>query len=348
MLFDELQVALTLEPFKSSRFVRDFGPMFNLMPRFNLAEDAMMAVTHLSLQDPLALYKLLTFARMPYKAMWVEFADKPRKRAMAEMNVHIDPVGQPAKTGYLMISDGGAPLKGTAIVVWRHDDIQFAHPSTSAMSWDFESDVSLGAKRDDEVTLASLRKRISENPHSTGYRWRNDPEQLDAYIRLMRIFYTWRCPLYTEVYEKLEREDRLNGTNKVGQLEEAGEHDSYPELFTILATLIMFNAKNAFTQTPVALGKLNSAMAKKHKNKKKPPKPPLMDYVHVTMRFSAARERVYARQGIPEAARPLHTCRGHFKRRRRSNGTYDLIWWNEHMRGDATYGILKRSATIKA
>jgi hypothetical protein len=51
-------------------------------------------------------------------------------------------------------------------------------------------------------------------------------------------------------------------------------------------------------------------------------------------------------QGVSEGEIRAHMVRGHFKVRRRQDGTAGIYWWSSHLRGRLDHGFVDKSYAV--
>lgn len=339
MLVDDALALLRAEPTLDQLESTRLQQLLTQCPRFILADDVTRTVMHLGLGDtPSHLLDTLDFARLPYRAFWVEYANAPRAEVVSHYNILTDPHNQPSRVGWLLESTADS-LAGRATVFWRHQHGKVPETAAAQLFWDFRADVeslhSWGARA---ATARRAIENFSQTQHSSGHRWRNNPREFSAYTDLLLKFWFEPAALWQPMYSEAQNILRFDVVETMLQM---GGKDVGSESLPILSTLLLLNARNAVERKPTDLRQINKA-------RQKAKKPPLLDYITLSVRISAGRQRAYTQAGHPTGEkRPLHLCRGHFKRRKRASGEYELIWWNAHLRGDASIGTIKRTVHIK-
>lgn len=338
MLIDDVLTLLTHEPQLNPRIAAQTHTMLTHCPRFVLDDNVTRTVIHLGLGDnPAHLIDMLEFARMPYPVMWVEYLNAPRQEVVAHYQIIVDD-SQPSRVGWLL-EQGEDPRTGRATVFWKHARGQHAETAAAQLYWDFRQGVTNPATTGTrEQTARTAVKAHALTQHSAGFRWRNQPREFEAYVDTLLKFWFEPAHLWIDLYSEAES---LGRTDVTEQMLAMGGKDVGSESLPILSTLLLLNSRNATEMTPSDLHKLNRARTKAKK-------PSFIDYRTVSMRIPAGRQRALERAGIKTGAKmPLHLCRGHFKRRKRASGEYDLIWWNAHLRGDPAHGAVKRQVNLK-
>lgn len=338
MLVDDALALLRNEPQLTPKIAAHVHALLQRCPRFVLDDNVTRTVMHLGLGDnPAHLVDMLEFARMPYPVMWVEYLNAPRQEVIAHYEIIVDS-SQPARVGWLL-EQGEDSRTGRATVFWKHASGKHAETASAQLYWDFRSGVVNPATTGTRAQTARCSvKEHALTQHSAGFRWRNQPREFEAYVDTLLKFWFEPAHLWLDLYleaESLKRADVFE------QMLAMGGKDVGSESLPILAALLLLNSRNATEATPSDLKKLNRARTKSHK-------PPFMEHRTVSMRIPAGRQRALERVGIKTGAKmPLHLCRGHFKRRKRASGEYDLIWWNAHLRGDPAVGTVKRNVHLK-
>lgn len=120
--------------------------------------------------------------------------------------------------------------------------------------------------------------------------------------------------------------------------------DDQRDLYALNAALLLLNCKNIETEDNLPPPKLNKKRLKNGKQE-------LFIYKTLTLKLPATRQTSRSDADGTDKKTKIHLCRGHFKvfsEEAPLFGKYTgLYWWDPHVRGDKTEGLLVKDYTIK-
>jgi hypothetical protein len=261
-----------IEPFL--RAYLDLADRLVGTPRFILDADATRLFVELSLGRPKITVEALTHIRIPYRRMWVEFADVDRQRlrdrftapdqALQQTYSELRPM--PGRVGFLIESDNGRA--GTVNWAWSTPDgTNTTIPNVAAViaHFDLDRQFPLDPDRSEGLAKGNLARL-----------WEGNPVQLAALFDIWRTCQhrptSW-APEYFAMLPNPALGEALSYADVVG------------EYITIWSVMLLLTASRPVVrQTPVNLAKLN-----KHRIRRKDL--PLFDYTRVSLHLTPQEER---------------------------------------------------------
>jgi hypothetical protein len=332
--------------------------------RFVMGRDAAEACLELLHARPSTMIKALPLCRLPYDTMWVETAggfaaDMPARE------------GAPVPSTQGTLIEGRGDQRGVMTVAWVHPprtNVEglppdyYCNASPYSLWFDFAEDGDAAAlvREHHQKLLATAKSGL---PHDlikqvldrieTKFRLPATTEQIREFMRERSWWARWaNDPREIEALHQHDRHMQVglspHGLGAVLTAMDLAVAMKEPKMFSVMMQswetdivgegpfgqffITLLNSKNAMTQQPVSMAKLNKARAKRSGNK-----PALLDYTTVNLTMSRSRARAGQASGMSHESMRRHMVRGHFKIRK--TGVY---WWTPFPRGDASKPSVQR------
>lgn len=355
MLCDELQAYIpTINAMGVPELARgyaQFASRLRQAQRYVLTRDVVWAITHVDRMKPSSVRAAAPFIRNPFPVTWIEFTFSEREEARMTLfgdRAIVRPgTTAPKRFGILVESDPEAPEKMIMSFAWSHAG-EHSEPSLSGAAC--YCDVSeyseieeafraLGKLETPEKVLARMAQGTDPDSPYGAKRFpkKLTREDIEAMAWIDNRARADISPYYGEAFEKMGETGRA-------QMMRMAFLDTVGEPGWAMAALILLNSRNALAHAnDGTLGDLVD-YSRLNKQRRKAGKPELLDHRVVTMRLSAAKQRVRSKaSGESEETRRWHECAGHYKIRK--SGVY---WWHTHWRGDPTKGSVTTTRVVRS
>lgn len=120
--------------------------------------------------------------------------------------------------------------------------------------------------------------------------------------------------------------------------------DDQRDLYVLNAALLLLNCKNIETEDNQPPSKLNRKRSKNGKQE-------LFTYKTLALKLPSTRQDPHGNAGCNDNRVRIHLCRGHFKIFTDDAPLFGkhtgLYWWDPHVRGDKTKGLVVKDYTVK-
>ena len=301
----------------------DLGTRLQGTPRFLLDRRACQTSVELSLGRPKVLREAMSFVRVPYRRMWVEWDDVDRSEIRDRLGEVIElpelrPL--PGRVGFLLEADETG-RRGTATWAWTTGSggLTTGFPNVAPIEQHYDLDQTFPIEP--TIREGLLGAKIFEV-------WKDNPVQMAA---MLDIWHTcehkladWG-PSYLAQFGNPEMALMLSRADVVG------------EYITIWSVLMMLTASRPFIRLDtVDMGKLNKHRAKKREA-------PLLDYTRVSLDLSLHVARPVRRDSLGYQRKPprIHIVSSFLNRRGDKHwivapfmrGSGEVIHRRVHVRG---------------
>lgn len=286
--------------------------------RFNLSDELIPILVDLARDRPQRVLDALAFARVPHQTTWIEYPFAPLRRYYDSLGFGSDGrtnTGDPVRIGMLIEADVDRPDSFLTHIAY---DQPGQPPVLAAAAIRFD-----GAK---SIQSGHIAKYVRESWHApASYTAQHPPSEanVEATVAYCRHFSFERAPLWSVMRQEMFQRREEDAEERIF---EAGAKDAASEIGLLIATLIMMNTINGIRVADADVSQLNRSRAKSGK-------PPLLGYSTAHFRLSRSEQKAIGSFG-GGTTKAWHICRGHFKQRKKADGSVSLIWWREHWRGD--------------
>lgn len=286
-----------------------------MAPKFRLAPDAVKAAFQVQTSKPSSVIAAMDFCRTPYPKIWLEWGQKDTVDAGRNQRAYPMQDARPGSVGMLLDMDE-AGRKGTMSLAWDWAGRNWVRLSPLAIDMDVD--------RMDTITLADFRARVVLDRLTNGKEldrvydsYTRTDEQLSHMAMSESQVEFIKSPYYPPNYLDDVTDDSWQGAMA----------DWYGEIGLVQSALILLNCRNCVEAEQVELVKLNRARTRAGK-------PPIAEHRVIKLHFRKRQAEAMARQGMTKAEIQRHLVSGHYKLRKRRDGTARPFWWNPHIRGN--------------
>ena len=183
--------------------------------------------------------------------------------------------------------------------------------------------INLDVDRMDTVSLADFRSRVVLDRLTNGKQFdrvydlytRSDEELSHMAMSESQVEFI-KSPYYPPNWLDNVTDDSWEGAMA----------DWYGEIGLVQSALILLNCSNCVETSAADLSKLNRARIKRGK-------PAFAEHRVIKLHFRKRQAEAMARKGMTNAEIRRHLVSGHYKLRKRRDGTARPFWWSPHLRG---------------
>ena len=266
-------------------------------PRYLLDVKAVQMMVELTLGRPRVLRDAMAYCRVPYRRMWIEWADGDRQKfnerfreehlEFAELRPY------PERIGFLLEADETG-RRGTATWAWTSPQSQTTgFPNVGCFQPHYDLDRVFPL--DDEGRIGLLDANLAKI-------WKDNPIQLQAFLDIWRTCEHRLCswgPSYLA---------SLPNPNLALQLSRADVIGEYITIWTVL--LMLTASRPVIWETPIDMGRLNKRRIKRREL-------PLLDHTRVTLKMAPHVERPVIRGELGYARKSprIHMVSSYLARR---------------------------------
>lgn len=285
-----------------------------MVPKYRLTADAVKAAFQVQTAKPSSVIAAMEFCRTPYPKIWIEWGQADTVDAGRNQKAYPMQDARPGSVGILLDMDETG-RKGVLSLAWDWEKRNWVRLSPLAIDLDVE--------RMDTVSLADFRSRVVLDRLTNGNQLdrvydlytRSDDEMSHMAMSESQVQFI-KSPYYPPNYL-----DDVTDESWAGACA-----DWYGEIGLVQSALILMNCRNCVETEAVDLIRLNRARAKNGK-------PALAEHHVIKLHFRKRQAEAMARKGMTNSEIKRHLVSGHYKLRKRRDGTARPFWWSPHLRG---------------